>query len=42
MTSSLCTKLPPWPNQRFDGTAEKLRFSVPRRLRHRAAPQAER
>jgi len=28
------------PNQRFEGTAEKLRFSVPRRLRRRAAPQA--
>jgi hypothetical protein len=33
---------PPWPNHRFEGTAEKLRFSVPRRLRRRAAPQAER
>ena len=32
----------PWPNRRFEGTAEKLRFSVPRRLRRRAAPQAER
>ena len=30
----------PWPNPRFEGTAEKLRFSVPRRLRRRAAPQA--
>ena len=29
-------------NHRFEGTAEKLRFSVPRRLRRRAAPQAER
>jgi len=29
-----------WPNPRFEGTAEKLRFSVPRRLRRRAAPQA--
>jgi hypothetical protein len=31
-----------WPNHRFEGTAEKLRFSVPRRLRRRAALQAER
>ncbi len=30
------------PNNRFEGTAEKLRFSVPRRLRRRAAPQAKR
>jgi hypothetical protein len=29
-------------NHRFEGTAEKLRFSVPRRFRRRAAPQAER
>lgn len=29
-------------NPRFEGTAEKLRFSVPGRLRRRAAPQAER
>ena len=32
----------PGANHRFEGTAEKLRFSVPRRLRRRAAPQAER
>jgi hypothetical protein len=32
----------PSPNPRFEGTAEKLRFSVPRRLRRRAAPQARR
>ena len=32
----------PSPNRRFEGTAEKLRFSVPRRLRRRAAPQAKR
>ena len=30
------------PNPRFEGTAEKLRFSVPRRLRRRVAPQATR
>ncbi len=30
------------PNPRFEGTAEKLRFSVPRRLRRREAPQAKR
>lgn len=30
------------PNPRFEGTAEKLRFSVPRRLRRQAAPQAKR
>lgn len=29
-------------NHRFEGTAEKLRFSVPRRLRLREDPQAER
>ena len=29
-------------NHRFEGTAEKLRFSVPRGLRPRAAPQAKR
>lgn len=29
-------------NPRFEGTAEKLRFSVPRCLRRRAAPQAKR
>jgi hypothetical protein len=34
--------MPLAPNPRFEGTAEKLRFSVPRRLRRRAAPQAER
>jgi hypothetical protein len=34
--------LRPGPNPRFEGTAEKLRFSVPRRLRRRAAPQAKR
>jgi hypothetical protein len=31
-----------WPNHRFEGTAEKLRISVPCRLRRRAAPQAGR
>jgi hypothetical protein len=31
-----------WPNHRFEGTAEKLRFSVPSALRAPAAPQAER
>lgn len=30
------------PNHRFEGMAEKLLFSVPRRLRRRAALQAER
>jgi hypothetical protein len=30
------------PNNRFEESAEKLRFSVPRLLRHRAAPQAKR
>ena len=29
-------------NHRFEGTAGKLRLPVPRRLRRRAAPQAER
>ncbi len=29
-------------NHRFEGTAEKLRFSLSRRLRRRAAPQAKR
>jgi len=32
----------PVPNPRFEGTAGKLRFPVPRGLRPRAAPQAER
>jgi hypothetical protein len=30
------------PNRRFEGTAEKLRFSVPSALRAPAAPQAKR
>ena len=34
--------LPSSPNPRFEGTACKLRLQVPRRLRRRAAPQAER
>jgi hypothetical protein len=34
--------LRPVPNPRFEGTAEKLRFSVPRRLRRRAAAQLRR
>jgi len=29
--------LPQWPNHSVNRTAEKLRFSVPRRLRRRAA-----
>jgi hypothetical protein len=31
-----------WPNPSFERTAEKLRFSVPRRLRRRAAAQLKR
>ena len=31
-----------WPNPAVEGTSEKLRFSVPRRLRRRAAPHLER
>jgi hypothetical protein len=33
---------PPWPNPRFEGTAGKRCLPVPRPLRGRAAPQAER
>jgi hypothetical protein len=33
---------PPWPNRRFEGTAGKRCLPVPRPLRGRAAPQAER
>ena len=31
-----------WPNPAVEGTSEKLRFSVPRRLRRRAAPHLDR
>jgi hypothetical protein len=42
MTSSLCTELPHWPNHRFEVSAEKLRFSVPRPASPPGGPQAER